>query len=241
MSDLTLFFAPDTCARVSMIALEETERPYKTELIAFMRGDHRSPRCLALNPKGRVPTLIVDGRVLTENVAILLWLGIGAAPAGALIEIPNVPGRRICSATSRAPGRRRAVPGSRRASRLHGHFWEFYVDRRSVATVGLCGRDGRQPRPTRPFRRMREPVSWPEHRCICRAPIPVSAELGRSGPSRRARLFTGWLLGTVRGRSHSDRTSFRPQIPRSDRDDLPRRSLFFCIPEVIGFHRYVWK
>jgi glutathione S-transferase len=74
MSDLTLFFAPDTCARVSMIALEETGRPYKTELIAFMRGDHRSPRYLALNPKGRVPTLTVDGRVLTENVAILLWL-----------------------------------------------------------------------------------------------------------------------------------------------------------------------
>ena len=74
MTDLTLFFAPDSCARVSMIALEETEHPYKTELIAFMRGDHRSPRYLALNPKGRVPTLIVDGRVLTENVAILLWL-----------------------------------------------------------------------------------------------------------------------------------------------------------------------
>jgi glutathione S-transferase len=74
MTDLTLFFAPDTCARVSMIALEETEHSYKTELIAFMRGDHRSPRYLALNPKGKVPTLIVDGRVLTENVAILLWL-----------------------------------------------------------------------------------------------------------------------------------------------------------------------
>jgi glutathione S-transferase len=74
MTDLTLFFAPDTCARVSMIALEETEHPYKTELIAFMRGDHRSPRYLELNPKGKVPTLIVDGRVLTENVAILLWL-----------------------------------------------------------------------------------------------------------------------------------------------------------------------
>jgi hypothetical protein len=35
MTELTLFFAPDTCARVSMIALEETEHPYETELIAF--------------------------------------------------------------------------------------------------------------------------------------------------------------------------------------------------------------
>ena len=54
MTDLTLFFAPDTCARVSMIALEETEHPYKTELIAFMKGDHSSPRYLELNPKSKV-------------------------------------------------------------------------------------------------------------------------------------------------------------------------------------------
>src|SRR5262249_14401315 len=63
MTELTLFFAPDTCARVSMIALEETGHPYEAELIAFKRGDHRSPRYLAINPKGRVPTLLVNGRV----------------------------------------------------------------------------------------------------------------------------------------------------------------------------------
>jgi glutathione S-transferase len=74
MTDITLYFAPDTCARIPMIALEETGHPFRTELIAFMRGDHRSPRYLALNPKGRVPTLVVDGRPLTENVAILIWL-----------------------------------------------------------------------------------------------------------------------------------------------------------------------
>jgi glutathione S-transferase len=33
-----------------------------------------SPEYLALNPKGKVPVLIVDGRTLTENVAILTWL-----------------------------------------------------------------------------------------------------------------------------------------------------------------------
>ena len=84
MTDLTLFFAPDTCARVSMIALEETGHPYETELIAFKRGDHRSPRYLAINPKGRVPTLLVNGRVLTENVAILLWLATRFPGAGLL-------------------------------------------------------------------------------------------------------------------------------------------------------------
>jgi glutathione S-transferase len=57
-----------------MTALEEIGIPFKTELVAFMRGDHRSPGYLALNPKGKVPALTVDGRVLTENVAILVWL-----------------------------------------------------------------------------------------------------------------------------------------------------------------------
>jgi glutathione S-transferase len=74
MTDIALYFAPDTCARVPMIALEEAGHPFRTELIAFMRGDHRSAGYLALNPKAKVPTLVVDGRVLTENVAILTWL-----------------------------------------------------------------------------------------------------------------------------------------------------------------------
>ncbi len=74
MTDITIYFAPDTCARVSMIALEKTNHPYRAELVRFMAGQHRSPDFLALNPSGRVPTLVVDGRPLTENVAILRWL-----------------------------------------------------------------------------------------------------------------------------------------------------------------------
>ena len=74
MSDITLHFAPDTCARVPLIALEEAGHPYRIELVAFMKGQHRSADYLALNPKGKVPTLVVDGKALTENVAILTWL-----------------------------------------------------------------------------------------------------------------------------------------------------------------------
>lgn len=74
MTDMTLYFAPDSCARVSLIALEEVGHPYKLEVVAFMKGQHRSAEYLAINPKGKVPTLVVDGEVLTENVAILHWL-----------------------------------------------------------------------------------------------------------------------------------------------------------------------
>jgi glutathione S-transferase len=74
MTELTLYFAPDTCARVPLIALEEIGCPYALEVIAFMKGQHRSAQYLALNPSGKVPTLIIDGKPLTENVAILCWL-----------------------------------------------------------------------------------------------------------------------------------------------------------------------
>ena len=74
MTNMTLYFAPDTCARVPLTALEEIGHPYSLEVVAFMKGQHRSPEYLALNPKGKVPSLVVDGEVLTENVAILSWL-----------------------------------------------------------------------------------------------------------------------------------------------------------------------
>jgi glutathione S-transferase len=84
MPKLTLYFAPDSCARVPLIALEEIGRPYSLEVVAFMKGQHKSPEYLALNPKGKVPLLVVDGVPLTENVAILTWLAERFPEAGLL-------------------------------------------------------------------------------------------------------------------------------------------------------------
>ena len=70
----TLYMAPYTCARVTMIALEEAGVPFDTELVRFMRGEHKAPAFKRLNPKGKVPALAIDGSVLTENVAILWYL-----------------------------------------------------------------------------------------------------------------------------------------------------------------------
>lgn len=71
---ITLCFAPGSCARVPLIALEEIGAPFETRLIAFMKGEHRTPDFLALNPAGKVPALILDDGVLTQNTAILLYL-----------------------------------------------------------------------------------------------------------------------------------------------------------------------
>ncbi|MEL6584388.1 MAG: glutathione S-transferase family protein [Pseudomonadota bacterium] len=74
MFNLTLFVAPNTCARVPTIALEEVGVPFETSLVRTAANQQNSPEFLKLNPKGKVPTLLIDGEPLTENVAILSWL-----------------------------------------------------------------------------------------------------------------------------------------------------------------------
>ncbi len=57
-----------------MAGLEEAGASYETELVVYMRGDNKSPEYLALNPNGKVPTMVVDGVSITETSAMLLYL-----------------------------------------------------------------------------------------------------------------------------------------------------------------------
>ncbi|MGR3500930.1 glutathione S-transferase family protein [Pseudaestuariivita sp.] len=86
MPELKLFVAPNTCARVPTIALEEIGVSFETELIRTAAGQQTSPEFLAINPKGKVPTLLIDGAPLTENVAILRWLAASYPEAKLLPE-----------------------------------------------------------------------------------------------------------------------------------------------------------
>jgi glutathione S-transferase len=74
MASLVLFFSPGSCSRVSMVALEEAGVDYTTRRVLLADGEQRGPDFRAVNPKGKVPALLVDSRVLTENVAILTFL-----------------------------------------------------------------------------------------------------------------------------------------------------------------------
>ena len=60
--EYVLFTAPNTCARVPTIALEEIGLPFQTRLIRFMRNEHTSESFRAINPKGRVPALLCNGQ-----------------------------------------------------------------------------------------------------------------------------------------------------------------------------------
>ena len=80
----TLFYSPGACSLASHIALEETGRPYRAVETLLSKNQHQTPEYLAVNPRGRVPALAVDGRVITENTAILAWVASAYPEAGLL-------------------------------------------------------------------------------------------------------------------------------------------------------------
>lgn len=84
MPDHLLYHMPSSCSRVALNALEEIGLPYRESGIALMRGVQREAAFLAINPKGKVPVLVSDGRVITELPAILYYLASTYPPAGLL-------------------------------------------------------------------------------------------------------------------------------------------------------------
>lgn len=70
----TLYYAPNTCALASHIALEETGADVDYVRLDLYKGDTRHPAYLKLNPKGRVPVMMTERGVLSESPAILAWI-----------------------------------------------------------------------------------------------------------------------------------------------------------------------
>ncbi|NJO34128.1 MAG: glutathione S-transferase [Rhodospirillales bacterium] len=71
---MKLFYAPGTCALASHIALEEAGATFTATRVDFSRNEQQQPEYLAINPKGRVPALVTDRGILTENPAILAFI-----------------------------------------------------------------------------------------------------------------------------------------------------------------------
>ena len=81
---LTLYFAPDASSMAVHIALHEIGAPFEARPMSFRNKNMRAPEFLALNPEGKVPVLLIDGRPLTEVAAILFYLAKGFPDAGLL-------------------------------------------------------------------------------------------------------------------------------------------------------------
>jgi len=72
---LTLYYSPGVCSMASHIGLEELGVPYEKRPTLLPKGEHKTEAYLKVNPRGKVPALDVDGNVITENTAILTYLG----------------------------------------------------------------------------------------------------------------------------------------------------------------------
>jgi glutathione S-transferase len=71
---LTFYFAPGSSSMAVHIALHETGAPFEARPMSFATKDMQTPEFRAINPNGKVPTLLIDGRVLTEVAGILFYL-----------------------------------------------------------------------------------------------------------------------------------------------------------------------
>ncbi len=68
-----LYYAPGTCSMAVHVLLNEVGQ--KFELIREdIHAKPRNPEYLKLNPRGAVPVLVVDGKVLREGAAILTYI-----------------------------------------------------------------------------------------------------------------------------------------------------------------------
>ena len=83
---LTLYLAPGSSSMAPHIALHEIGAPFATRPISFAKKENRTPAYLAINPEGKVPLLLIDGRPLTEVAAILFYLARRFPQAGLLPE-----------------------------------------------------------------------------------------------------------------------------------------------------------
>lgn len=83
---LTLCYAPQTCATVPFITLTEAGAAFEVMNLNSRSGQLHTPEFLRLNPKHKVPVLIIDGEPLTENLAIQVWIA-REFPAAGLLPI----------------------------------------------------------------------------------------------------------------------------------------------------------
>jgi glutathione S-transferase len=70
----TLYYSPGTASMVVHLALLEIGAPYRLVKLDFAQGEQRNPDYLRLNPRGQVPTLVIDGQPYFESAALLMIL-----------------------------------------------------------------------------------------------------------------------------------------------------------------------
>lgn len=77
---ITLYHHPFSRAAGTVWALEEIGQPYELKFVDLMKGAHKAPDIVALNPMGKLPILTDGDAIVTEAAAIALYLADRYAP-----------------------------------------------------------------------------------------------------------------------------------------------------------------
>lgn len=72
--EVTLHHSPNTRSTGALILLEELGAPYRLNVLNMKAGENRQPAYLAINPLGKVPAVTHGEALVTEQVAVFLYL-----------------------------------------------------------------------------------------------------------------------------------------------------------------------
>lgn len=72
--NITLFHCPNTRSTGALILLEELGADYQLHVLNMKTGEQRQAAYLAINPMGKVPAVLHGDALVTEQVAVFLYL-----------------------------------------------------------------------------------------------------------------------------------------------------------------------
>jgi glutathione S-transferase len=85
---MKLYYSNGSCSLSTHIALEESGAKFEAQRLNLREGEQRRPEYLAVNPKGKVPALVVDEGVITEVPAVLSYIA-DTHPQAGLLPAPG--------------------------------------------------------------------------------------------------------------------------------------------------------
>jgi glutathione S-transferase len=71
---LKLYFSPGACSFVPHVLLQLSGAAFEPTMVKLHKGEQYGEEYKAINPRGQVPVLVDDGKVITQIVAIILYL-----------------------------------------------------------------------------------------------------------------------------------------------------------------------
>jgi len=100
---ITLFHAPQSRSSGALALLEELHAPYSIHALNMKTGEQRQSPYLAVNPMGKVPAILHGDALITEQVAIGIYLADLSRKRASRQRLAMRCADRICAGTYFTP------------------------------------------------------------------------------------------------------------------------------------------